>query len=945
VRPGTAILALLLVTLAAGTVRSAASAPESFEQCDAFLQEHPEALEPYLCYWLLARKSGDWDTATRRIDALLALDPANPRALFARGSIAHNRGEERAEELYRSAIAGFSAEGEVAGEIRARTTLAELLQLRGRLEQAGAELERALRLAEEAGDEARRIDALIALGWQRYNQADFGSARSLLRQAEVGAFDGGSRHQRIEVLDGLAASAWALGRHAEALDLYRRELELLGDADAFRESGIRRNISLVAQSLATAGEIGEEELLRVEREALDAALRAGNRYAEVGARLMLARTLPGEAGLAEGRRALALARELRSYRDTCWALWLLSERIHRLRPERAGEALRLADEAVEASRERGDFGRLATGLAVRAGLHWRVGDEVRGVEDGLAALEAIEKVRDHQPDLDVRARVFSRFSDTYRNQITWLLHRSATEGLSPEGAELAFAISERLRARSLLDVLDAAGASAALAPRGPAAEERRAVLGEIASVQKDLLRARLGAGERQDLLARLEELERDEAGLRDRIAREDPRFSSLRAPEVPSLRDLRAALDEDQALLSFIVGPEVSHAGDEDGAVSWVVAVSGQSVEVFPLPSREVLDREIRAYRALLERRDGSEREGAARLHRELLDGPLASLPPGVRRLLILPDGPLHRLSFASLRPFAEGEPAAARYEIQLLPSATAWMRWRRQEAPSGDGSLLSLADPDLGGESEEGGLRSAGVFASELRLGPLPHARREARALRRDLGSGSRVLAGGEASEHALKTGELSRYQVLHLAAHAVVDDEHPDRSAVLLAPGAPEEDGLLQYREVVDLDLEGQVVLLSACSSASGPVVGGEGVMGLANAFFQAGARAVVAGLWPLRDDEAADLVDQMGRRLARGQSLGAALAGARRALIERGAPTAAWAGLVVLGDADVVPLPGGGGVIPRLARLAAAPLLLGLAAAGLFLLLRRGRALPAA
>jgi hypothetical protein len=87
----------------------------------------------------------------------------------------------------------------------------------------------------------------------------------------------------------------------------------------------------------------------------------------------------------------------------------------------------------------------------------------------------------------------------------------------------------------------------------------------------------------------------------------------------------------------------------------------------------------------------------------------------------------------------------------------------------------------------------------------------------------------------------------------------------------------------------------------------------MGLARAFFQAGARTVVGSLWPLRDDEAERIFRDFYRHLAEGRSIGAALAEARREAIRAGEPAAAWAGLVVLGDGDVVPLPGGRSIAP--------------------------------
>jgi CHAT domain-containing protein len=158
------------------------------------------------------------------------------------------------------------------------------------------------------------------------------------------------------------------------------------------------------------------------------------------------------------------------------------------------------------------------------------------------------------------------------------------------------------------------------------------------------------------------------------------------------------------------------------------------------------------------------------------------------------------------------------------------------------------------------------------------------------------------------VKRADLRRFGVLHLATHTVVDDQSPERSGVLLTAEPASEDGLLQIREIVPLHLDGRVVVLSSCRSASGEVLRGEGVMGIARAFFQAGAHTVVASLWPLRDDEGAALFDRFYVHLGEGRSVSASLRGAQRDRRAAGAPAFAWAGLVTLGDGDLVPLPGG-------------------------------------
>jgi CHAT domain-containing protein len=138
------------------------------------------------------------------------------------------------------------------------------------------------------------------------------------------------------------------------------------------------------------------------------------------------------------------------------------------------------------------------------------------------------------------------------------------------------------------------------------------------------------------------------------------------------------------------------------------------------------------------------------------------------------------------------------------------------------------------------------------------------------------------------------------------MVDDLHPDLSGIVLASGEGE-DGLLQVREIVDLDLTGRTVILSACRSASGATLEGEGVLSLARAFFVAGAQAVVANLWPVRDDEAAAFTEDLYRYIGEGEDVASALALARRDRVAAGDSTEAWAGTVLFGNGRVRPFGG--------------------------------------
>jgi len=126
--------------------------------------------------------------------------------------------------------------------------------------------------------------------------------------------------------------------------------------------------------------------------------------------------------------------------------------------------------------------------------------------------------------------------------------------------------------------------------------------------------------------------------------------------------------------------------------------------------------------------------------------------------------------------------------------------------------------------------------------------------------------VIGKDTSEAFLKAGDLDAFSLLHLATHAVADESAPDRSAVLLAPSAGGDDGLLTVPEIADLRLREKVVVLAACESSVGAVRRGEGVLSLARAFFEGRATAVVGTLGLVRDADAVvlfrDFYDSIGR-----------------------------------------------------------------------------------
>jgi CHAT domain-containing protein len=418
----------------------------------------------------------------------------------------------------------------------------------------------------------------------------------------------------------------------------------------------------------------------------------------------------------------------------------------------------------------------------------------------------------------------------------------------------------------------------------------------------------LGDDARRTMLEELQGLELKEREARRQIGIAFPPQAES-TPSFAGLRALQSTLRGNEALLSFQVGLWKTFAG-EFGGGSWLIAVTKDRHTVHRIPDRAELAPMVPVFNGLIARADGLDGPSAARLHEVLLADALRQLPAGVDRLIVIPDGPLHHLPFDALRSGRDGPALATRYELVVVPSATLWRHWREHATHTATRKTLAFADPVLAATASSTGAEAPernATLQRGLRLGQLPHARRESRAIEHHLGS-VEVLVGARASEKALKERDLRNYDILHFAVHAIADEARPDRSAVLLSPGAESEDGLLQTREIEGLDLEGRIVVLSACQTASGAILGGEGVLSLARAFFEAGAHAVIGSRWPIRDEDAASLFDTFYQRIGAGASLSEALRQAKTQAIATNRPAAAWASLVLLGDGDFRPFPGG-------------------------------------
>lgn len=745
----------------------------------------------------------------------------------------------------------------------------------GALEPAAGSLRRALARFEAAGEDRRAGNALHSLGGIEQRRGATHEAIASYSRALAFHRATAERWSEAATLVELGDAYTSLGEAEEALACFEQALALWRRLGARREEGLtlssegwvylsfgepRAALDLFLQALPVLRERGERGPLAV-----------------VLSRVGAARTALGDPGaVADLEEALALQRQAGDRREEGVMLAYLGFAHRRFgHLEEAGacyrQALALAEELEDPRAEgtvlvnlgwladaRGDAAEAArlfhlalplsaaTGergaeSSARLGLGRalaRLGDPDGARESLERAVEGIEAQREEPSSAGLRMS-YQASRQSYYEALIGLLMDLDLRRPGQGHNRAALAVAERARARSLLDTLAETGG-------GVAPSRRR-------------------------------------AEVRSRLAH--PGYAALALPRPLSVEELQSqVLDDDTLLLEYALGAERS----------FLWAVTPSTVRSFELPGRaeiEALAREAHTLLAASHRR--AARAGAelatAELSRLLL-APAAQLLAG-KRLLVVPDGALHYLPFAAL-PEPDGTaPLLAAHEVVTLPSASALALLRRElgPRPPAPAALAVFADPAFGPD-----------------LPRLAFSRQEAAAVLALVPREQALAAlGTEANLETVLSGALGRYRLLHFATHGVLDGEHPERTGLVLSQldreGRPRP-GFLGPPEIAGLRLNADLVVLSACQTALGKEVRGEGLVGLTRSFMAAGAERVLVSLWRVDDRATAELMERFYRALlAEGKPAAAALRQAQAELRQVpawGSPSY-WAGFVLQGD----------------------------------------------
>jgi CHAT domain-containing protein len=319
-----------------------------------------------------------------------------------------------------------------------------------------------------------------------------------------------------------------------------------------------------------------------------------------------------------------------------------------------------------------------------------------------------------------------------------------------------------------------------------------------------------------------------------------------------------AAASTHAAIISFWIAPLRSFA--------WLI--TDHSLDRFDLPGGAEIERLVTQYRDTVEHslRDpiaASIPAGPALW--QALIAKFADRIPKNARLIVIPDGPLHRLNLETL--VVPGSPPhywIEDVEIAVSPSITIAASQAAAPPAASAPELLVIGNPNYAGTSYD----------------PLPNAAAEIRDIQSRLANWKpTVYQGAQASPAAYRQSGPARFSLIHFAAHAEASYENPLDSSIILT-----HDKLLA-RDVIDIPIYASLVTVSGCRSAGAHAYAGEGLMGFAWAFLNAGAHSVIAGLWDVSDSSTGQLMDRLYAGIAAGQDPPTALRAAKRSLLNGG------------------------------------------------------------
>lgn len=761
----------------------------------------------------------------------------------------------------------------------------------------------------------KMAEVLLYIGNIQANLGEFQNALDSYTQALPFAQQAGALAESANIFNGLGQLYKNLANPDTARSFYNQALPLLYQIN--NKSGAAATLNNIGDLDVAAGNY--EDGLKSYNQALTLSQSAGDKAVEASVLMSIGSihttSKQWQSALSNYSQALILARFLN---DRVKETAILNQigKVHASLGEDS-KALEQYNQALTLARQLGYKTEEANILYNQALLSRQQNNLVVAKTNIETAIQITETLRSQIASQELRQSYFARNQAYYQFYIDLLMQlhqQSPSQGYDA----LALHISERARARSLLEQLTEASLNfkANLDPT-LLAEEKRLTQALNSADQKrlNLLNNPKGysnpdleaaKAEINDILQQLKRLEAQ-------IRRANPAYANLKYPEPLTLSEIQSKiLDDRTLLLQYALGEERSY----------LFLVSKNGLKTYKLPPKAEIETAVEKYRQLLQSPNFTDLTQGQQLSQMLL-GQIGNELKG-QRLVIVGDGKLQLLPFAAL-PWGSGTkltPLLANHQLIALPSATslAVQREQWQKRPQAPKTLAMIADPVFKANDSRLGSNARTIVAGDLSQEPsllltrngcgdfdrLEHTQTEAQQILSLVPDAQKFSAMGFDANYTTATqSKLSQYKIVHIATHGCIQD-NPLLSNLALsffkADGQKAETSLLKLQDIYNLELNADLVVLSACQTGTGKEVQGEGVVGLTRGFMYAGARRVVVSLWSVNDRATSILMSSYYHQmLKQGLDPAAALQQAQLTMWQSGNHSAPyyWAAFTIQGD----------------------------------------------
>ncbi len=734
----------------------------------------------------------------------------------------------------------------------------------------------ALPLQRMAADSRSEAVTLNNIAMLLVDLGDLQKALDYLKRAEEIRRDSGDRRGEGTVLNNLGLVYHELGDIDKALDYYIHSLQLRREAKD--KGGEAATLNNLGKSYEDNGSLNQA--LQYYLQALEIVRNKGMKSGEAHILNNLGNVYQKQKHFENAfdhyNEALELCRKIEDRQAEAESLDSLGTNL--LSYGELQKAARMYGLALQLRRQIGDRPGEAETLFHIAQLKRTQGQQVSALDYIDSCITIVESLRVRVLSQNLRASFFGAARKYYELYQTILFELHQTEP-SVGYDQRAFHVSERSRARGLMELLAESSLDLTRGVEPGLLLEERMVRQDL-NAHLDRQMRLLSSGDWPEEAAQLgeeiETLNRQYEQLEARIRRTSPHYAEIMKPVPLTLKRVQeGVLDDQTLLLEFSLGDERS----------FVWAVSRNSMKSAELPPRATIEElafslyeklsegssEFQQTRAMRVSGNKKTAENIAYELSVILLGPVAD-KLNYRRLVIVADGPLQFVPFAAL-PHPESHLfLSAEHEVINTPSAStlAVLRKeviRREEPPK---TLAIFADPVFEREDERlkefttqtnNGLSRASLKMEGVPLTRLPFTRREATAILSLVPAGESLEAlDFRANREMMLNPEIQNYKYIHLATHGFLNTVLPEQSGIVLSLFNEEGEtleGFVSAGDIFNLKLRADLVVLSACRTALGKQVRGEGILGLARAFLYAGAARVVASLWKVDDVATAEFM----------------------------------------------------------------------------------------